>query len=140
MQVQKIKDIVSDNRRLIWETIIHAVFIWFSLVLSYNSFKEYFKMYHNVLPVEFKEDVKATFLWAIMTIVVLSLLYGIWKSKKGGDSSKSNLAIIYFVFLSFLWRKVIQWKWFNSANQTTDGVMSRGPGRDSQGMPMVKRY
>lgn len=82
--MHRIKRFFSYNKGIILETFSHTGFMWASLALSYNSYKEYIRGYeNNIFPLEVKDAIKASFPLTIIMFVVLFIILSIWRDKKG---------------------------------------------------------
>lgn len=125
--VDNLKNFLSNNKKLIFNAVFHAILMLTSLALSYNTYKEYIKRSFDIFPAELKIAIKATFLWDILVLIILYILYSIWRDRKNESLSLQqyiiililqtiiffskgihilivlNLALIYLIFFLIIW-------------------------------------
>lgn len=94
----RIKYFFSYNKRIIAQTLIHAGFMWASLALSYNTFKEHIrKSNDNIFPLELKQAIKATFPLTVIIFTALFIILNIWVAKKEKYISVRQYAVIFII-------------------------------------------
>lgn len=90
-----LKDFLQRKKELAYTIFIHVGLLLASLVLSYNSYKEYVKRDGDIFPLGLKAAIKATFPWSIIIFVVLYLANVIARHKKDGYPSIWQYIIIF---------------------------------------------
>lgn len=88
--------------KLIKDTFRNAWLAWASLILAYNTFKEYVRgPEDNAFPLELKVAIKATFPWALLIFMFLFLMLGILSSRKSiyPTFKQYSLLIVLYAFL-----------------------------------------
>lgn len=95
--MQRIKDIFSNNRRLLYGILLHIALIWLALILSYNSYKDLMQRIEPLTRVV-RDSITATFHWVILIFSGLYLILFI-----GEKRDSIFLAIWRYVFLIFIY-------------------------------------
>ena len=100
--LEKIKNIYTANRRLIWIALIHFGLLFCTLILAYNSYKEVGTHLHGkyFLSHTIKKDTKATFLPTAVIFAVLYLLCSVIRGRQRGYLTLGEYSIL-FVLLTF---------------------------------------
>lgn len=95
--IDNLKNFLSNNKKIIFNAVFHAGLMLISLVLSYNTYKEYLKWSFDIFPVELKIAIKATFPLAIFVFLTLYILQSIWRGRKNESLSLNQYIIIFLL-------------------------------------------
>ena len=105
--IEQMCQVLTNHKRIMWNVLLHATFFSLSLILSYNSYKEYVRGVNNIheFPLELKIAIKATLPLSIFVFVALFVFFTILLNKKNNYLSfwqYTSLIIIQSVIVNLI--------------------------------------
>jgi hypothetical protein len=87
-----------SSRDLIKYPLIHALGVWISLSLAYNSYKEWMRNVAGTpITPDIKSTIKAAFPWTILLFVAIYLVITVWRNRKIGYLSFKQYVIVFAI-------------------------------------------